>query len=63
MHNFGSFNGPTVLEHGFFPNATVEALHARGHNVCKAICPAACKPCNARLRAGWVLPILGVRGW
>lgn len=31
--NFGSFNGPTVLERGLFPAATVQALQARGHVV------------------------------
>ena len=33
LPNFGSFNGPTVLEAGRFPSATVEALKARGHTV------------------------------
>ena len=33
LPNFGSFNGPTVLEKGRFPAATVEALKARGHTV------------------------------
>ncbi|MDP3085946.1 MAG: gamma-glutamyltransferase, partial [Rubrivivax sp.] len=33
LPNFGSFNGPTVLERGRFPPATVEALKARGHVV------------------------------
>ncbi|HSM22274.1 MAG TPA: gamma-glutamyltransferase family protein [Rubrivivax sp.] len=31
--NFGNFKGPTVLEAGRFPAATVEALRARGHSV------------------------------
>jgi gamma-glutamyltranspeptidase/glutathione hydrolase len=31
--NFGSFNGPTVLEERRFPAATVDALKARGHVV------------------------------
>jgi gamma-glutamyltranspeptidase/glutathione hydrolase len=31
LPNFGSFNGPTVLEKGRFDAATVEALKARGH--------------------------------
>ena len=31
--NFGSFNGPTLLERGRFPAATVDALKARGHLV------------------------------
>ena len=33
LPNFGSFNGPTVLEAGRFQQATVEALKARGHRV------------------------------
>jgi gamma-glutamyltranspeptidase/glutathione hydrolase len=33
LPNFGSFNGPTVLERGRFPPATVEALRVRGHTV------------------------------
>ena len=33
LPNFGSFNGPTVLERGRFPAATVAALQARGHEV------------------------------
>jgi gamma-glutamyltranspeptidase / glutathione hydrolase len=33
LPNFGSFNGPTVLERARFPAATVEALRARGHTV------------------------------
>ncbi len=33
LPNFGSFNGPTVLEKGRFDPATVQALKARGHAV------------------------------
>jgi gamma-glutamyltranspeptidase / glutathione hydrolase len=33
LPNFGSLNGPTLLERGFFPRVTVEALKARGHVV------------------------------
>lgn len=33
LPNFGSFNGPTLLERGRFPAATLEALRARGHIV------------------------------
>ena len=36
LPNFGSFNGPTVLEKGLFPPATLEALRARGHVVVEA---------------------------
>jgi gamma-glutamyltranspeptidase/glutathione hydrolase len=33
LPNFGSLNGPTLLEQGRFPRATVEALRARGAEV------------------------------
>ena len=33
LPNFGSFNGPTVVERGRFPQATIDALTARGHTV------------------------------
>jgi len=33
LPNFGSTNGPTLLEKGRFPAATVDALKARGHEV------------------------------
>ncbi len=33
LPNFGSLNGPTLLEENRFPVATVEALKARGHEV------------------------------
>jgi gamma-glutamyltranspeptidase / glutathione hydrolase len=33
LPNFGSFNGPTVLEKGRFPAPTLDALRARGHTV------------------------------
>jgi gamma-glutamyltranspeptidase / glutathione hydrolase len=33
LPNFGSFNGPTVVEKGRFPAATLDALRARGHTV------------------------------
>lgn len=33
LPNFGSYNGPTVLEQGGFGASTVQALKARGHNV------------------------------
>jgi gamma-glutamyltranspeptidase/glutathione hydrolase len=33
LPNFGSFNGPTVLERGRFPPATLDALRERGHIV------------------------------
>jgi gamma-glutamyltranspeptidase / glutathione hydrolase len=33
LPNFASLNGPTLLEQGRFPSATVEALRARGAEV------------------------------
>jgi gamma-glutamyltranspeptidase/glutathione hydrolase len=33
LPNFGSFNGPTVLERGRFPAVTLETLRTRGHVV------------------------------
>jgi len=33
LPNFGSLNGPTLLEEKRFPTSTVEALRARGHEV------------------------------
>ena len=33
LPNFGSLNGPTLLERGRFAPATIEALKARGHAV------------------------------
>lgn len=33
LPNFGSFNGPTLLEEKRFPAATLDALKARGHEV------------------------------
>ena len=33
LPNFGSLNGPTLLERGRFPASTVDALEARGHVV------------------------------
>ena len=33
LPNFGSLNGPTLLEKGLFPKATVDALRERGHLV------------------------------
>jgi gamma-glutamyltranspeptidase/glutathione hydrolase len=33
LPNFGSTNGPTILEEKRFPLATVDALKARGHEI------------------------------
>ena len=37
--NFGSFNGPTLLEEKRFPAATLDALKARGHEVREVTTP------------------------
>ncbi len=36
LPNFGSLNGPTLLERGRFPPAAIDALKARGHTVQEA---------------------------
>jgi gamma-glutamyltranspeptidase/glutathione hydrolase len=36
LPNFGSLNGPTILEEKRFPAATVDALKARGHEIREA---------------------------
>ena len=33
LPNFGTLNGPTLLEDRRFPQATIDALRARGHEV------------------------------
>jgi|CXWK01.1.fsa_nt_gi gamma-glutamyltranspeptidase/glutathione hydrolase len=52
LPNFGSFNGPTVLEAGRFPAATVEALRARGHRVIETALPSGVQAIQ-RTPAGW----------
>ncbi|MCQ4345864.1 gamma-glutamyltransferase family protein [Pseudomonas stutzeri] len=39
LPNFANFNGPTVLEAGRFPPATLDALRARGHQVSEGELP------------------------
>jgi gamma-glutamyltranspeptidase/glutathione hydrolase len=39
LPNFGSMNGPTLLELGRFPPTTVEALTTRGHTVVEPAMP------------------------
>jgi gamma-glutamyltranspeptidase/glutathione hydrolase len=36
LPNFGSLNGPTLLERGRLPAATIDALKAKGHAVQEA---------------------------
>jgi gamma-glutamyltranspeptidase/glutathione hydrolase len=52
MPNFGSFNGPAVLEAGRFPQVTVAALRARGHRVVEAALPSGLQAIQ-RTPAGW----------
>jgi len=56
LPNFGSFNGPTVLEAGRFPAATVDALKARGHTVVLTDLPSG-------LQALQRMPGTGQSGW
>ena len=52
LPNFGSFNGPTVLEAGRFPPATVAALKARGHQVVETDLPSGLQALQ-RTPVGW----------
>jgi gamma-glutamyltranspeptidase/glutathione hydrolase len=52
LPNFGSFNGPTVLEAGRFPLATVDALKARGHTVQQPEMPSGLQAIERRT-PGW----------
>ena len=52
LPNFGSFNGPTVLEAGRFPAATVDALKARGHEVVQTDLPSGLQALQ-RTATGW----------
>ena len=52
LPNFGSFNGPTVLEAGRFPPATVAALKARGHAVVETDLPSGLQALQ-RTPIGW----------
>ena len=52
LPNFGSFNGPTVLEAGRFPAATVQALQGRGHRVLQVDLPSGLQAI-ARTADGW----------
>jgi gamma-glutamyltranspeptidase / glutathione hydrolase len=52
LPNFGSFNGPTVLERGRFPAATVQALKDRGHAVVEMELTSGLQALQ-RTKAGW----------
>jgi gamma-glutamyltranspeptidase/glutathione hydrolase len=52
LPNFGSFNGPTVLETGRFPADTVAALKARGHSVVVTDLPSGLQAIQ-RSTGGW----------
>jgi gamma-glutamyltranspeptidase/glutathione hydrolase len=52
LPNFGSFNGPTVLEAGRFAPATVAALQARGHQVVETALPSGLQALQ-RTATGW----------
>ncbi|GCL63665.1 gamma-glutamyltransferase family protein [Pseudaquabacterium pictum] len=52
LPNFGSFNGPTVLEAGRFAPATVAALKARGHTVVETDLPSGLQALQ-RTPTGW----------
>jgi gamma-glutamyltranspeptidase/glutathione hydrolase len=56
LPNFGSRNGPTELEAGRFPQATIEALKARGHTVQQT-------EQNSGLHGIMLLPIHGEPWW
>jgi len=52
LPNFGSLNGPTLLERGRFPASTIEALQARGHQV-QEIDMTSGSQVIQRTRGGW----------
>jgi gamma-glutamyltranspeptidase/glutathione hydrolase len=53
LPNFGSFNGPTLLELGRFPPATVQALRERGHEINETALDSGIQVLQ-RTPAGWV---------
>ena len=52
LPNFGSLNGPTVLEENRFDPATVQALRGRGHNVMETSLPSGLQAIE-RTPNGW----------
>ncbi len=53
LPNFGSFNGPTLLEKGRFPGATSDALRARGHAVGEFESPSGLHSLMRQPGGGW----------
>jgi gamma-glutamyltranspeptidase/glutathione hydrolase len=53
LPNFGSFNGPTVLESRRFPPATREALQSRGHVVVETELTSGLQALQRREGGGW----------
>ena len=53
LPNFGSLNGPTLLERGRFPAAAIDALQARGHTVQEADLTSGLQALR-RTPAGWL---------
>ncbi len=53
LPNFGNFDGPTVLEQGFFPAATLDALRARGHRVEQRVLTSGVQVIQ-RVGSGWL---------
>lgn len=52
LPNFGSFNGPTVLEQGYFPASTAAGLRALGHRVFETDLPSGLQAIQRR-GSGW----------
>ena len=53
LPNFGSLNGPTLLERGRFPATAIDALQARGHTVQEADLTSGLQALQ-RTPAGWL---------
>ena len=53
LPNFGNFDGPTVLEQGFFPAATLDALRALGHRVEQRVLTSGAQAIQ-RVGSGWL---------
>jgi gamma-glutamyltranspeptidase/glutathione hydrolase len=53
LPNFGSMNGPTLLEQGRFPPATLQALRERGHELNEVALDSGIQAL-LRTRGGWI---------
>jgi gamma-glutamyltranspeptidase/glutathione hydrolase len=53
LPNFGSMNGPTLLEQGRFPPATLQALRERGHEINEVALDSGIQAL-LRTRGGWI---------